>query len=76
METYKALTYKEHEMIQLESSEQLGKLYDTIENEENFILQWKEGNDKKSEVIIVTNITSKVKTGEMKLAAFEQTGGN
>lgn len=77
MEKYKAVKYKELEVIQLESSEELDKLYQTIANEENFILQWDEEDILKSEVIIVTNISSKVKTGDMKLTAIqEQNGGN
>ena len=72
MEKFKALVYKELEMIQLDNAEELDKLYQTIESEENFILQWMEGKTKKYEVIIVTNISSKVKTGEMKLTAQEQ----
>ena len=76
MEKYKALVYKEMEMIELENSEELDKLYQTIEGEDNFILQWYEGKILKSEVIIVTNISSKIKNGEMKLTAKEQKGGN
>ncbi len=76
MEKYKALVYKEMEMIELENSEELDKLYQTIEGEDNFILQWYEGKVLKSEVIIVTNISSKIKNGEMKLTAKEQKGGN
>jgi hypothetical protein len=33
IEIYKALAYKEMELIQLESSEELDKLYNTIESE-------------------------------------------
>ena len=75
MEKFMAIVYKEMELIQLKSSEELDNLYQIIESEENFILQWTEGEKLKSEVIIVTNISSKVKTGEMKLTAQEQNGG-
>lgn len=75
MEKFSASSYKEDQRIELVNSQDLDKLYAAIEAEENFILQWNEGNVKKSEVIIATNIASKVKTGEMKLTAQEQ-GGN
>lgn len=72
METYKAKKYEAEKLIVLENSEQLSKLYNTIESEEDFILQWKENTTIISEVIIVTNIASKVKTGEIKLFANEE----
>ena len=71
MDKFKALIYKENEKIELESSEQLDKLYETIEGENNFILQWMDDGILKSEVIIVTNISGKVKNGEIKLTAKE-----
>ena len=75
MEVFKATEYIEGELIELEDSEELEDLYQTIENEENFILQWDENRLLKSEVIMVTNISSKVKNGEMKLTAKERHGG-
>ena len=71
MEIYKALIYTDKN-IQLENSEQLSKLYKTIESDENFILQWIENKVFKSEVIIATNISSKVKNSELKLNSKEK----
>ena len=71
METYKAKLYDETNIIQLENAEELNKLYATIESDDNFILQWNEKCVIKSEVIITTNISSKVKTGELKLTSQE-----
>jgi len=68
MEKYKASLYTENN-IQLENSEQLDKLYETVQADENFILQWIEKEVLKSEVIIATNISSKVKNGELKLTS-------
>ena len=70
MEKYKASLYNET-MIQLENAEELDKLYQTVEADENFILQWNEKDVLKSEVIIATNISSKVKNGDLKLTSKE-----
>jgi len=70
MEKFKA-TMNSETNIQLENAEQLDKLYETIQADENFILQWYENNILKSEVIISTNISSKVKNGELKLTSKE-----
>ena len=71
MEKYKATLYTENN-IQLENSEQLDKIYQNIEADENFILQWIEKDVLKSEVIITTNISSKVKNGELKLTSKQK----
>ena len=72
MENFEATVYTNSD-IELKSSEDLDRLYSTIENEENFILQWVEKNILHSEVIITTHIASKVKTGELKLTAKQKT---
>jgi hypothetical protein len=71
MDTYKAKVYQEN-YIELEDSSELDKLYQTIEGEDNFILQWVDKDVLHSEVIIATHISSKVKNGEMLLKATEK----
>lgn len=70
METFEATKYKDN-VIELTSTEQLEKLYDVIEKEENFILKWKEGEVKQSEVMVGNNLSAKVKNGDIKLTAKE-----
>ena len=73
MERFKARIYR-GDSIELSSPEDLDSLYTVIDNEEDFIMMWTdEKGIKHSEVIITTNISSKVKTGELKLTAI---GGN
>ena len=64
--------------IELSSANQLEKLYDMLDKDENFILQWTEGSVLHSELKIATNISSKVKTGEVLLKSKEavKNGGN
>ena len=71
MDTYKAKVY-EKDYIELENSSELDKLYQTIQGDDNFILQWKDKGTLHSEVIIATNVSSKVKTGEIVLKAKEK----
>jgi len=71
MEKFKAREYNKN-MIQLENAEVLEKLYSIIEADENFILEWEEKGIIMSEVIITTNISSKVKNGELKLTSQEK----
>jgi len=71
MEKFKASLYTENN-IQLENSEKLDKLYEIVQSDENFILQWVEKDVLKSEVIIATNISSKVKNGELKLTSKQE----
>ena len=70
MEIFKA-TKKEDSMIELVSSEELGKLYKIIESESNFILEWVEGNVKRSELMIGTSLAGKVKNGDICLTSKE-----
>jgi hypothetical protein len=70
MEKFKALIKTELN-LELENSEELDRLYAIIDSEENFILQWTVDKKVYSEVIITTNIASKVKTGELKLTSKE-----
>ena len=70
MEKFKASKVKD-DLIELESSADLENLYNTIEKEENFIVEWVEGDVKKSTVIIGNNLFSKVKNGNLQLTAQE-----
>ena len=68
MKKFKATTYK-NDMIELTSSEELQTLYSTIEEEENFILVWDEGEVEQSEVIIANNLSAKIKNGDVRLTS-------
>ena len=57
--------------IELTTATDLEKLYILLEKDENFILEWKEGNVKHSKVIIGNNLSAKVKTGDISLTAKE-----
>ena len=70
METFKAIRVKE-DCIELANSEDLGKVYNVIENEENFVLEWTEADLKNSEVIIGNNLLAKIKNGDLKLSSQE-----
>lgn len=68
METFFAKEYNENSIC-LTGSEDLQKLYEAINKDENFILEFVRDGKIVSEVIIATNISGKVKTGEIKLVA-------
>ena len=55
--------------IELANSEQLEELYNTIDAEENFILEWMEGNVKQSAVKIANNLRAKVKNADILLTS-------
>ena len=66
------------EFIELSSSDDLEKVYNLLEAEEDFILQHvielDAKNELQSEVIVATNIASKIKTGEILLKSKEIKG--
>ena len=70
MEKFKA-TKNEGSVIELTNSTELERLYDTIESEENFILEWMEGDVRKSEIVIGTSLAGKVKNGDVSLISKE-----
>ena len=73
METYKANSVSDV-MIVLSSSKDLDEVYQKLDVDENFILQWTEDGRTVSEVIVATNLSGKVKTGEITLMAEEKNG--
>ena len=74
MKKYKATKF-EKGIIELTSSEKLEELYKTIEQEENFVLEWKEGDVSRSKVIVGTDMMGKIKTGDIELCAVSTAGG-
>lgn len=74
MEKFKARTVND-DLIELESSSDLENLYNTIEKEENFIVEWLENGVKKASVIIGNNLLSKVKSGNLQLLSSQVNGG-
>ena len=70
METFEARVYKP-ELIVLNNSRELSKLYGLIEKDENFIVRWIENKVLHAEVIVATHIAGKVKNGELRLTAEE-----
>ena len=70
METFKTIS-KTEDRIVLKEADRLEILFQCIQNEEDFILQWDGKNGVYSKVIIATNILSKVKNGEITLIATE-----
>lgn len=70
MKKFTATKYEEN-LIELVDNGELEQLFNSIEKEETFILQWVEGDSNKSEVIIGNNISSKVKNGDIKLTASQ-----
>jgi len=74
MEKFKATKYNE-KGIELTGSNELQKLYDFLQKEEDFILEWEEGDVLRSKVMFGTHIASKVKSGDIELSAKTSTGG-
>jgi len=71
MKIIKAISVEDN-LIILSSADDLEKIFELINKDENFILQWVKNKMITSEMIIATNITAKVKTGELVLRAVEQ----
>ena len=70
MKTFEANSVTETEII-LKNSEDLESVAESINEEENFILQWSEDGVKKSQLMIGNNLTPKLKNGDLKLTAIE-----
>jgi len=73
MKKYKATKFEEG-VIELTSAVELEELCKTIGEEENFILEWLEGDVIRSKVIIGTDMMGKVKTGDIELASSQSRG--
>ena len=68
METFKA-TKVSDDGIELTNSDELQRLYKLLQKEEDFVLEWKEGEVKHSKVMIGNNLSAKIKTGDLSLTA-------
>jgi len=72
MKTFNAKEYTE-DRIELEDNNKLEELYNTIENEENFILLlYLNNNLKKSVIVISSNLKAKVANGDIILSSSEE----
>jgi len=71
METFKATKYEEGALIELSDSKELIKLFKTIQDSEDFILECTDGTTKHSEIIIACDMAGKVKAGDVRLTAKE-----
>lgn len=71
MEKFKATKY-DGKNIELESIEQMAKLYELAEKEQNFILVWNEDSEEKAITKIGVDVFPKIKTGDIILTAREK----
>ena len=72
MITINAISFDNNE-LKVQNIKELETLYNTIMQEESFILTWNDKTIKKSEVIFASNFVGKIKTGEIKLTSEENT---
>ena len=56
--------------IVLEKSEGIDKVYEMIQNEENFILESKKGDEKISKLIVANPLSSKLENGELEILSI------
>ena len=68
MEKFKAKTVNDNG-IELQDNNDIEKLYCCLQENENFVLEWEERDIIKSELIIATNLSGKVNTGDIKIIA-------
>ena len=75
MKKFKAVKVTDNEIV-LEDEDKLKALFETINNGTEFILEWpdpKRGDNVLNlEIMLSTNLLSKVKTGELKLKAINK----
>ena len=74
MKTIKAISFKK-QVIEFSNSTELHALYNILEKEENFILQWNEEGLQKSQVMVCKKFKLKVSSGQLKLIAQQKKGG-
>lgn len=60
----------EHAKIILAKSEGIDKVYEMIQNEENFILESKDGDNKISKLIVANPLSSKLENGELEIVSI------
>ena len=68
MKEFKATKYEDG-VLELTSTKEMKELFDIIEKEENFVLEWVEGDVLMSQIMIGNNIAAKVKNGDISLTA-------
>jgi len=70
MKTIKAIEINGFHIV-LSSQKSIEEVFNLIEKDENFILQWNKDGEIKSELMIASNISSKIKNGEIVLRSTE-----
>ncbi len=73
MEKFKAIRVNENEIV-LESATELDRLFETIKNEENIIINWIEGKKTTSRIMVSEGLITKIKDGSLTLTAEEEGG--
>lgn len=68
MKKFEATKY-DGKTLELQSSERIQELYELLEKEENFILEWTEGTVKMGRLMIGTELFPKIKAGDLALTA-------
>lgn len=66
-----------NELVFLKSSDDIQKFYKLVKQEDDFILEWEETKDsgtliKKSELVIGSLMTAKLRNGEIKVLVTER----
>ena len=56
--------------IILDKAEGIDMVYDMIQDEQNFILEKKDGNEKISKLIVTNPLTSKMENGELEIISI------
>ena len=72
MKKFLATKYEVNKFIELADSTKLEELYNTIEQPENFILEWTDGTTKMNKIIIASDLIGKVKAGDVELLSKEK----
>ena len=70
LQSFRAIEVTE-KIIKMQSKEDLTKMIHLMENGDNFFLELSEGKEKTSTLMISTNLTAKVRNGEILLLAKE-----
>ena len=70
MDKYDAWSVTDDEIV-LKNVLDLEKVFDNLQNEENFIVSWNNETKKSSTVIIADNLSGKVKDGTFRLSSLE-----